>query len=877
MKLRPINVNKYIRLKDAKEVYNHNLDGPGSLFDPNIFGMNEEKRHKMGYIRLHGHFIDPSTYIMVARRIFRDLPLIVNGSKKFIINDKGVLEADPNGSTGLKWLYENYGKFRFKEKKSELDKYTREDFFTDKILVLPQHYRDIDTTSGIMKIDEINQFYIDIIRNVSFLKRQADNPSLDTSFLDMKIQGLLVALTEQLANMTFHKTGAQESLVLGRSVDHSSRIVISAPEVKMTDTIGFTKTKLGETCVPLHHLINMYPVHIISNTQRILHYFYDLGSMDVDKEEFEVHFNDEYIKEKMKAYFYSYKDRSSFVEGPDRKLFEFDFEFTDEEGVYNFTRGITWIELFYIAMMECRDKVRIEHTRFPTTDKGSMVLGKVNILTTNESLGDMKIMYKGDVLYEFTDICNITPFINNPKSHIYEETQKISNMLLKSLGGDYDGDKMINRSIYSEEAVKEIDNYNNTPLSFLTINGKNTRIIEKEAIQGLYDLTRDTPKDLVEGNAELNTYLNEFFTPGKVFKLKEIIDLIKKHSIYTKVKYKGVDTTLGRVIYNGVVLSSIDIPFVNKTMNSKNCNNLLDMIASDYLLTDKITVQEYKDILDKNHDLAFGLTDIVSSPMTYSMLIKDDKEFNEKKDELMKKYNINKSTDVVTMNQFEKEMVDFSKEYYKEDEMYHLYESGAAPKWGVDFKNLKISLGATPIPGSTELGIITNNLKDGIEVTDVIDNTNSQIVGAVARGISTQIGGYLVKRFAAAFQSVYIVKGNCGSKEYLDVVDTDVNDLLGRTVLDGKEEVLVTYENVDKYLNKPIKKRTPIFCKNKGGYCSTCAGELPLKLIQKDKIPIGLYVSEIGSTIMNRSMKATHDMTQKTFTINDFDDYIIKD
>ena len=34
---------------------------------------------------------------------FVDLPYIVAGTKKFIINKKGVLEQDPNGETGLKF------------------------------------------------------------------------------------------------------------------------------------------------------------------------------------------------------------------------------------------------------------------------------------------------------------------------------------------------------------------------------------------------------------------------------------------------------------------------------------------------------------------------------------------------------------------------------------------------------------------------------------------------------------------------------------------------------------------------------------------------------------------------------------------------------
>ena len=33
-------------------------------------------------------------------------------------------------------------------------------------------------------------------------------------------------------------------------------------------------------------------------------------------------------------------------------------------------------------------------------------------------------------------MCDITPYIDNPSPHIYEETEKISNLLLPGLNGD---------------------------------------------------------------------------------------------------------------------------------------------------------------------------------------------------------------------------------------------------------------------------------------------------------------------------------------------------------------------------------------------------------------------------------------------------------
>ena len=47
MKIRPLDIDKMIRKDGLKEVYNHTLEGPGSLFDPNIFGQGEEKKYKI--------------------------------------------------------------------------------------------------------------------------------------------------------------------------------------------------------------------------------------------------------------------------------------------------------------------------------------------------------------------------------------------------------------------------------------------------------------------------------------------------------------------------------------------------------------------------------------------------------------------------------------------------------------------------------------------------------------------------------------------------------------------------------------------------------------------------------------------------------------
>lgn len=440
------------------------------------------------------------------------------------------------------------------------------------------------------------------------------------------------------------------------------------------------------------------------------------------------------------------------------------------------------------------------------------------------------------------------------------------------------GDKVINRSVYSKDAVKEIDEYNDKPLSYLSVNGENTRDIGKEGIQCIYDLTLAKENELVDGNSEFNQEILEIFTPNKDFKLEELVELIKEHSIYTKVRFKGFNTTLGRVIFNEVVFNHIEnYPFKNDTFTSSKCAKLFNEYASNYLLTGKISSSDFKFALDKFHDLAFGLCDLVASATTLSMLVNNDEVWNKKQEELRIKYGLDKDdfNDPIAMAKFEDEMIKFAKEHYKDDDMNNVYESGAGPKWGVDFKNMKIGLGTQPIPGTTEVAIIKNSLKEGIKTSDVMASANSGSIGAIARGINTQDSGYKVKKMTAAFQSVFIYKGDCKSKRYRPIKDNNPQDLLGRTILDGGKEVLVTNDNVSKYLGKINLKRTPMTCKStNGGYCSCCAGELPLQLSRSDKMYIGLYVSEIGSELSNKSMKKVHDLTQRMFTINDLDEWL---
>ena len=58
---------------------------------------------------------------------------------------------------------------------------------------------------------------------------------------------------------------------------------------------------------------------------------------------------------------------------------------------------------------------------------------------------------------------------------------------------DFDGDQVTVKMVYSVEANKELENFQNSNGQFITLNGINGRHADKEAIQAMYNLTLVLP------------------------------------------------------------------------------------------------------------------------------------------------------------------------------------------------------------------------------------------------------------------------------------------------------------------------------------------------------------------------------------------------
>lgn len=82
-------------------------------------------------------------------------------------------------------------------------------------------------------------------------------------------------------------------------------------------------------------------------------------------------------------------------------------------------------------------------------------------------------------------------------SNIFIDTMMISNLYLKSICGDYDGDQVGVKGVYSIESNEELLNHiNNSKSNFIDLGGKNIKISTNEAVQSLYCLTKVLSTDL---------------------------------------------------------------------------------------------------------------------------------------------------------------------------------------------------------------------------------------------------------------------------------------------------------------------------------------------------------------------------------------------
>ena len=519
MKLELFDVDEFVELNKLKEVTSPvifergGIPNPDGLISNEIFGVNTKSRKEtFAYIDLGNHFFHPHIY-KVLRRIFRNIDKIVSGEEYYSISENGNLVKDPNGDTGIEWLYENWNKIKWNgnggmstERANLINKTKKDMIFITKQIVIPAFYRDISTSEAGTgaKIPDIDQYYVNLIRSTSLIKNR-DMFAISFHSTNYNIQQLLVTIYDHFKNMLDKKNGLLRKYLMGKNVDFCARVVISTPLFIENDPknniVDFQHTlvPVAQVCV----LAFPFMVNWVKN-------FFErefIETKNLKQVVVKGDTTDDYVEIANPESFYSdtyiRKSIDRYVKDPSSRYDEIPVPLTDgrtasyvitgyseysngEDDSPLMSRPMTWTDLLFIAANDIVKNKHIMVTRYPILDNFGIFISRINVGSTRETR-PMKIF--GEV-YKWYPVIDTTM----PKHIVannFIDVLRFSNAYLKGLDGDYDGDQVTGKIIWTQEANEECEKLMASKMFLVSPNGANMRTMDIEGIQTLYTLTKD--------------------------------------------------------------------------------------------------------------------------------------------------------------------------------------------------------------------------------------------------------------------------------------------------------------------------------------------------------------------------------------------------
>jgi hypothetical protein len=343
-------------------------------------------------------------------------------------------------------------------------------------------------------------------------------------------------------------------------------------------------------------------------------------------------------------------------------------------------------------------------------------------------------------------------------------------------------------------------------------------------------------------------------------------------------------TTFGIWVFNIFFIRDFGfgkiLGYINTSIDKKKFNKVIMQKLVYALMEDKIEVNSYKKFLD--YCEFFMPFETVLSPNHNEAILACTKEIAKKKEKLFAEHKAELDAgNAAVAEDIGKELLEFAKEYLKDDPALDPYLSGAGGTLENNFKNMYIMKGAIRDPDPTakqEFKIAKSSFIDGIAPEEYSMLANSLTGGPYSRAKKTELGGYWEKLVEYAFNTVTLDEpgSDCGTDKYLTITLTNnnVDGFMYSYILKGNGELEeLTSENVDKYVGKTVKIRSALFCKSKTGICNKCIGNF---LYRRGGKNVGLALANIPSKIKLVSMKAFHDSTVSTVTIDPMRAFSIK-
>ena len=486
------------------------------LLSTDIFGnTTKERSMKYGYIELKGHYFQPIVYKNI-RRLDRRIDGIVAGRIKVRIEKDGTMVEDENGQTGIEFLYKNWEKIKYKKNNSSIrnerielfENHSKSEIFTDVWVVLPAMYRDINlqnAENGKISYHEVNTLYSRLIRLVSLLEQDSSfTPIMNNT--KFNIQSTLIEIYNYFKNLVEKKNGIIRKSLLGKSVDYGSRLVITAPAYNVNHYKDMD-VDFYHAGIPLANCCSLFTPFIIGWVRNFLRKEleyssnkYPMKNRKTGEIEYVAlkdpmsYYNDQMIKKMMDNFIFSYTGRFDKIIIPTEDMdknprymhfggYEYERSGTPNSDIAS--RPMTLTDLFYMAAVNvCADK-HVYITRYPLTDYMGVYPMKITVLSTNSTV-KMRVGEKEYSHYPVIDL----GLSKSEVASSFIDTARFPNVYLKAIGGDYDGDVVTVKGVFSQSANAEADRILRSKLNIIGIAGNGIRKTTNETVQTLYMMTK---------------------------------------------------------------------------------------------------------------------------------------------------------------------------------------------------------------------------------------------------------------------------------------------------------------------------------------------------------------------------------------------------
>lgn len=514
-----------------------NIPTDDGLFSERIFGTTPKERSSTAaYIDLKEKFFHPYAY-EVLKKLYgagsggkSKIDRIANGDGCWDVIDGELTEIkNPNDerynedNTGLKWLVNHYKDLKFKRNNTMtrnrhidiLESLSDDEIFITKWIVIPVFYRDLDRSNGMISIPEINYMYQKLIRYANSISPSEISIFNNTAMVN--IQNTLMGLRRYGQELIAHKDGAFHKTVLGKSVDYGMRSVISTPTFIHKDHPRDMQVDPLHTGIPLALCLSGgYPFikkavmeffdNLFRNTKNIPYMLKDKKTGKYKMSYISIpdqmdYFTEELIEKKMKEFQVTFDKRfepvTMKVDGKEDVYIGFTgrpygAKPDDKNAAPIADRPLTWTDVFYICAMQCLSDKHCYTTRYPLVDYFGCYPTRVMPLST---VATTSIEVDG-IKYPHYPV--IDPYLpENEVGQKFIDTITMSNIFLEGIGGDYDGDTVTCKIVFSIQANQEAERLIMSMKQYIRIDGSNVRSIGNEPYLTFYNMTKRRVKQKI--------------------------------------------------------------------------------------------------------------------------------------------------------------------------------------------------------------------------------------------------------------------------------------------------------------------------------------------------------------------------------------------